>query len=193
MAVTRTRLPREGNIQAPVREDLGPYPLAALMFTDDKVVWADTHAELVAELSGYGDDYLSLGDPCLRQALRGHWMVACQVHLSAYIASEAQVTGEWGTLTDREREVLLGRRTLDEQPHDFGVEHLVGVDLWSAAVPLVVLVGTGRAEWPVVTDNDSLVVLDVGGHGPEAEEAAIHSLAASGYLTLWTASVVPEE
>lgn len=190
MPVTFTRLPLKGDIVPPVRdEDLGPYPLAAMVFSGDRVVWADSYDELVATFSRRGEEYLREQDPRARQQLRGQWLVGCQIQLQAYICAEAQMNGDWDTLTEREKTALLGRRTLDEQPHDFGVEHLLGVDLWNAEVPLVVLVGHGAAEWPVVTSNDALVIFDCGGHGPRADERAIRSLARSGYLRLWTATV----
>lgn len=189
MALTFTRLPLKRDIVPPQRDAaLGPYPLAAMVSSSDSVVWADTYAELVAALSRHGVDYLEEADPRVRQQLRAQWLVGCQIQSQAYICAEAQVNGDWDALTEREKSVLLGRRTLAEQPHDFGTEHLLGVDLWGARVPLVVLVGTGAPEWPILTDNDSLIIFDCGGYGPSADEHTIRSLARGGYLRLWTAT-----
>jgi hypothetical protein len=188
--VAFTRVPFKGDIIPPTREaDLGPYPLGARVFSSDRVVWADTHAEVVAALSRHGTDYTNEHDPRVRQQMRAEWLVGCQIQLQAFICGEAQCNGDWQRLTEREKTVLLGRRTLTDQPHDFGTEALLSVDIWCTPVPLVCLVGTGFPEWPVVTDNDSLIVIDCGGCGPDADEYALRSLARSGYLHLWTLSV----
>lgn len=190
MPMTFTRFPLKGDIVPPQRDAaLGPYPLAAMVSSSDSVVWADTYEELVAALSRHGVAYLEEPDSRARQQLRAQWFVGCQIQLQAYICADAQVNGDWDGLTEREKSVLLGRRTLAEQPHDFGTEHLLGADLWGARVPLVVLVGTGAPEWPILTDNDSLIIFDCGGYGPSADEHAMRSLARGGYLHLWTATL----
>lgn len=190
MPVTHTRLPLKGDIVPPSRQpELGPFPLAAMIPSTDRITWADTFAELVAVVSQRGDEYLHEQDQRVRQHMRAQWLVGCQIQLQALVCVEAQANGDWELLTEREKTVLLGRRTIDDQPHDFGTEYLLGVDLWSAQVPLVAIVATGTPEWPIVTDNDSLLILDCGSHGSNADERTMRSLARSGYLRLWTAIV----
>lgn len=176
---------RKGELLPPhVDEGREPYAFAVMVNQNpDRVVWADTFAEVVAVLSRAGDEYVSETDEAVRLEGRSRWLNGCQIQLQAFINTAAQFNGDWPTLTGWEQRALGGRRTLDEQPGNWPTRNLFGLDLWGARVPMVCLVGTGHPETPIVTDNDSLIVLDA-----FSDQTAVRSLAGAGYLTLWTAT-----
>ena len=185
MSVVVNRPSEKGDLIPPhPGQDREPYTYAVMVNQNpDRVVWADTFAEVVAVFSRAGDHYLRESDELSRLETRSRWLNGCQIQLQAFVNTHAQFNGDWSTLTKWEQQVLNGRRTLDDQPHGFPTVDLFGVDLWCAEVPLVCLVGEGP-EHPIVTSNDSLIVLDA-----LSDETAVRSLAWAGYLRLWTATV----
>lgn len=185
MSVVVNRPSRKGELLPPhLDEGREPYAYAVMVNQNpDRVVWADTFAEVVAVLSRAGARYVEETDEAARLEARSRWLNGCQIQLQAFINTAAQFNGDWATLTTWEQQVLNGRRTLHEQPGGWPTRHVFGVDLWGARVPLVCLVGTGHPENAIVTDNDSLIVVDA-----FSDEAAVRSLRDAGYLTLWTAT-----
>jgi hypothetical protein len=185
LSVVVNRPLKSGDLCPPhLAEGREPYPYVAMNFQNpDRIVWADDFASLVSVFSGAGAAYLHESDQFARHETRSRWLNGCQIQLQAFINTRAQFNGDWAGLTEWERQVLNGRRTLDDQPHGFPTGDLFGVDLWSAEVPLVCLVGAGP-EHPIVTSNDALIVLDA-----LSDETAVQSLAWAGYLRLWTATV----
>jgi len=148
-----------------------------------RVYWADSFVELVSLLTKKGATYLAEADGATRLAVRAQYALGTQIQLQAFANTHAQIAGGWASLADWEAQVLLGRRTLDEQPHNWPTRHLLdGADLWSAAVPLFTLAGTGHGEHVLLTDSNTLVVIDA-----FSDESLVRSLASAGYLVLWTA------
>jgi hypothetical protein len=187
MAVAVNRLSLKGEMLPPhLAEGREPYALAAALHqVPERVYWADTFTEMVSLLTRTGTDYLTEVDGAVRLDIRATYALGAQIQMQAFANTYAQMhSDDWSSLAAWEKQVFLGRRTLDEQPHDWPTRHLLdGVDLWSASVPLYVLSGTGRGEHILLSDNGSLVVLDAFN-----DEALVRSLADGGYLRLWTAT-----
>lgn len=187
MAVAVNRLSEKGEMLAPhLAEGREPFTYVVIVNqVSERVYWADTFEEMVSLLTRAGDAYLDEADGAVRHDLRATYALGAQIQLQAFANAHAQMRcDDWSHLAEWEKEVLLGRRTLDEQPHRWPTRHLMdGIDLWSAPVPLFVLSGTGRGEHILLSDSNSLVVIDA-----YSDETLVRSLAAAGYLRLWTAT-----
>lgn len=187
MAVAVNQLDEKHQMVPPhIAEGRQPYAYAVTVGqVPGRVYWSDTFSEMVSLLTRLGDGYVTEPDGAVRLEGRARYAVGTQIQMQAFANTYAQVdSADWSHLCDWEKQVLSGRRTVEDQPHGFPTRHLLdGIDMWSAPVPLYVLSGTGHGEHIVLTDNDSLVVIDV-----FSDESLVRSLASAGYLQLWTAT-----
>lgn len=157
---------------APTRPDGALYRFEMLFDASTRRVYADSLTELLAALI---HDYLQLADdPQAAARARLQYAVRTQVRLQATIAAACDLS----TLTDQERELLLGSR---HQPPQLSA--------WSAPIPLV-LVETyyqpyGPLPRPTPTPRDpSHLQPNLIWINPIDEAELLTSLHAAGQITL---------